>query len=117
MRQPVTPSSRGFARSMRSDATKAENLLWQSLRNRQLDGLKFKRQVPLDGYILDFVCYEARLIIEVDGSQHADSQRDVLRDRHFEGQGFRVLRFWNDEVEINTNAVCLAILQVANARC
>ncbi|WP_395383976.1 endonuclease domain-containing protein [Mesorhizobium sp. UC22_110] len=57
---------------MRADATKAETLLWQALRNRQLNGLKFKRQVPLDGYILDFVCFEAGLIIEVDGSQHAD---------------------------------------------
>ena len=113
MRQPVTPSSRGFARSMRADATKAESVLWQALRNRQLEGLKFKRQVPLDGCILDFVCFEARLIIEVDGSQHVDSQRDVSRDRHFEEQGFRVLRFWNDEVEKSTDAVCSAILQAA----
>ncbi|MFE0019307.1 endonuclease domain-containing protein [Mesorhizobium sp. NPDC059054] len=116
MRQPVTPSRRGFARSMRADATKAENILWQALRNRQLDGLKFKRQVPLDGYILDFVCFEARLIVEVDGSQHADSQRDIVRDRHFEKQGFGVRRFWNDEVEKNTDAVCLAILQAAKGR-
>jgi very-short-patch-repair endonuclease len=85
---------------MRADATKVENVLWQALRNRQLEGLKFKRQVPLEGYILDFVCFEVRLIIEVDGSQHSDSQRDIVRDRHFEGQGFRVLRFWNDEVEV-----------------
>ncbi|WP_054312007.1 DUF559 domain-containing protein [Mesorhizobium sp. 1M-11] len=116
MRQPVTPSSRGFARSMRADATKAENVLWQTLRNRQLEGLKFKRQVPLEGYILDFVCFEVRLIIEVDGSQHADSQRDVARDRHFEELGFRILRFWNDEVEQNIDAVCLAILQAAKGR-
>jgi very-short-patch-repair endonuclease len=98
---------------MRADATKAENVLWQALRSRQLEGLKFKRQVPLDGYILDFVCFEARLIIEVDGSQHADSLQDGVRDRHFEGQGFRVLRFWNDEVERNTDAVCSGILQAS----
>ncbi|WP_054312010.1 DUF559 domain-containing protein [Mesorhizobium sp. 1M-11] len=116
MRQPVTPSHRGFARTMRVDATKAENVLWQALRNRQLEGLKFKRQVPLDGYILDFVCFEVRLIVEVDGSQHAESQRDVIRDRHFEGQGFQVLRFWNDEVEQNIDAVCSAILQAAKGR-
>jgi very-short-patch-repair endonuclease len=72
---------------MRSDATKAENMLWQALRNRQLEGLKFKRQAPLDGYILDFVCFEARLIVEVDGGQHSGSTRDVRRDRHFESQG------------------------------
>ncbi|WP_054311987.1 DUF559 domain-containing protein [Mesorhizobium sp. 1M-11] len=98
---------------MRADATKAENVLWQALRNRQLDGLKFKRQVPLDGYILDFVCFEVRLIVEVDGSQHAESQTDGIRDRHFEEQGFRILRFWNDEVEHNIDAVCSAILQAA----
>lgn len=101
---------------MRDDATKAENILWQALRNRQLNGLKFKRQVPLDGYILDFVCFEIRLIVEVDGSQHADSRQDIVRDRHFKEQGFRVLRFWNDEVEKNTDAVCLAILEAAKGR-
>jgi len=101
---------------MRADATKAETLLWQALRNRQLNGLKFKRQVPLDGYILDFVCFEAGLIIEFDGSQHADSQADVVRDRHFEEQGFHILRFWNDEVEKNPDAVCSAILQAAKGR-
>ena len=116
MRQPVRPSHRGFARSMRTDATKAENMLWQALRNRQLNGLKFKRQVPLDGYILDFACFEARLIIEVDGSQHADSQGDVARDRHFEMRGFRILRFWNEEVERNLDAVCEAILLAADGR-
>ena len=84
---------------MRTDATKAETLLWQALRNKQLEGLKFKRQVPLDGYILDFVCFEARLIVEVDGGQHSESRRDAARDRHFETQGFRTIRFWNDEIE------------------
>ncbi|WP_395383974.1 endonuclease domain-containing protein [Mesorhizobium sp. UC22_110] len=116
MRQPVTPSRRGFARSMRADATKAENILWQALRNRQLDRLKFKRQVPLDGYILDLACFEVKLIVEVDGSQHADSQQDGVRDRHFEGQGFGILRFWNDEVEKNIDAVCLAVRQAAKGR-
>ncbi|WP_342585819.1 MULTISPECIES: endonuclease domain-containing protein, partial [unclassified Mesorhizobium] len=116
MRQPVRPSHRGFARSMRAHATKAETMLWQALRNRQLNGLKFKRQVPLDGFILDFVCFEARLIIEVDGSQHADSQGDVVRDRHFEAHSFRILRFWNEEVERNLDAVCEAILQETKGR-
>lgn len=98
MRQTVPPPHRSFARAMRSDATKAENLLWQALRNRKLEGLKFRRQVPLDGYILDFVCFEARLIVEVDGGQHSQSARDAVRDRHFESKGFRTLRVWNDEV-------------------
>ncbi len=98
---------------MRTDATKAETLLWQALRNKQLEGLKFKRQVPLDGYILDFVCFEARLIVEVDGGQHSELRRDAARDRHFETQGFRTIRFWNDEIERNLDAVCLAILSEA----
>ncbi len=95
---------------MRADATRAENMLWQALRNKQLEGLKFKRQAPLDGYILDFVCFEAMLIVEVDGGQHGESRRDAERDRHFAAQGFRTLRFWNDAVERDLDAVCRAIL-------
>ncbi|WP_127521235.1 DUF559 domain-containing protein [Mesorhizobium sp. Z1-4] len=110
MRQRVPPTHRRFAREMRADSTKAENLLWQALRNKQLEGLKFKRQVPMDGYIVDFVCFDARLIVEVDGSQHAESQRDAARDSHFAAQGFRTLRFWNDEVERNLDSVCRTIL-------
>ena len=97
---------------MRADATRAENVLWQALRNRQLEGLKFRRQAPLDGYIVDFVCFDARLIIEVDGSQHAGSQADVERDAHFQSQGFRTVRFWNDEVEKDVDAVCQRILSL-----
>ncbi|BCH54594.1 DNA methyltransferase [Agrobacterium vitis] len=95
---------------MRSDATLAENMLWKALRNRQLEGFKFKRQVPLDGYILDFVCFDARLIIEVDGHQHAENDYDEVRDQHFVSQGFRVLRLWNGEVEQHLDAICLTIL-------
>ncbi len=88
MRQAVPPRRRTFARKMRADSTKAENVLWQALRNKQLGGLKFKRQVPLDGYILDFVCFEARLIVEVDGGQHSESSRDAVRDRHLPARFF-----------------------------
>ncbi|MDQ6436163.1 DUF559 domain-containing protein [Mesorhizobium sp. LHD-90] len=116
MRQSVPPLHRKFARAMRADATKAENILWQALRNKQLEGLKFKRQVPLDGFILDFVCFEARLILEVDGGQHSESSRDVTRDRHFETQGFLTLRFWNDDVTKNIDGVCYQILLEAKAR-
>ncbi len=113
MRQRVPSRHRTFARGMRADSTKAENLLWQALRNKQLEGLKFRRQVPLDGYILDFVCFEARLIVEVDGGQHSESVRDMVRDRHFEAKGFRILRAWNDEVERNIDGVCATILHEA----
>jgi very-short-patch-repair endonuclease len=116
LRKPVPPPHRAFARAMRADATKAENVLWQALRNKQLEGLKFKRQEPLDGYVLDFVCFEARLIVEVDGGQHSESASDAARDRHFEAAGFRVLRCWNDEVLKGIDAVCLMILGEAQGR-
>ena len=110
MHRKVPDPHRHFAKTMRADATMAENLLWQAVRNRQLEGFKFKRQVPLDGYILDFVCFEARLIVEVDGGQHSESEKDAVRDRHVEMKGLRTLRFWNDEVVQNINGVCLTIL-------
>ncbi|MDI6026068.1 DUF559 domain-containing protein [Corticibacterium sp. UT-5YL-CI-8] len=116
MRQVVPPKHRGFARSMRADPTKAENVLWQALRNKQLEGLKFKRQVPLDGYVLDFVCFEERLILEVDGSQHAQSESDLMRDRHFAALGFKILRFWNDDVLKNLDGVCQTILHETGLR-
>ena len=116
MRQRIPPTHRTFARAMRADSTKAENVLWQALRAKQLGGLKFKRQVPLDGFILDFVCFESKLIVEVDGGQHSESERDAARDRHFEAAGFLVLRCWNDEVLENLDGVCSAILHEARGR-
>jgi very-short-patch-repair endonuclease len=116
MRYQPPDSHRSRARAMRKDATKAENLLWQALRRNQLEGLTFRRQYPLDGYILDFVCFEARLIIEVDGGQHSESVPDAVRDKHFEKQGFKTLRFWNDEVVKNLDGVCLTILHEARRK-
>ncbi|MGY5779133.1 endonuclease domain-containing protein [Rhizobium sp. LEGMi135b] len=110
MRRDVPDRLRQFAKAMRSDATKTENMLWQALRRSQLEGFKFKRQVPIDGYILDSVCFEARLIIGVDGAQHAESSKDKERDMHFSNQGFRTLRVWNHEVMTNLDGVCLTIL-------
>ncbi len=95
---------------MRADATRAENRLWQVLRAKQLGGFKFRRQVPVDGYILDFVCFEVRLIVEVDGYQHAESEHDARRDAWFIAEGFRVLRVWNGDVEDNLDGVCALIL-------
>ncbi len=95
---------------MRADPTTPEAMLWRALRDRQLAGAKFRRQVPLRGYILDFVCFEARLIIEVDGAQHGDSLHDLNRDALFRGEGFRILRFWNDEVLQRLDDVCRHIL-------
>ncbi|UXN64314.1 DUF559 domain-containing protein [Phyllobacterium sp. A18/5-2] len=101
---------------MRKDPTLAENILWQALRNRQLNGLKFKRQLPYDRYILDFICLESRLIIELDGDQHSDSIADSSRDAHFARLGYKTLRFWNDEIVTNLDGACSQILHEANVR-
>lgn len=105
------PVDRHFAKGMRTNATDAERKLWSMLRAGRLGGLKFKRQVPIDGYILDFVCFEARLIIEADGGQHSESSRDARRDQHFIEQGFRTLRFWNSDILTNPDGVWLAVEQ------
>jgi len=107
---------RRYARAMRVDATRAENLLWQALRGSRLEGFKFRRQVPLDGYIVDFVCYAARLIVEVDGGQHSENPKDEARDAHFAREGFEMLRFWNNEVETNLDGVCDHILHHLQGR-
>ncbi len=86
------------ARTLRSNPTDAERRLWQGLRGRQMDGFKFRRQMPLGPYIVDFVCLEARLVIEVDGGQHQGSQKDQARDAWLTAEGYRVLRFWDHEV-------------------
>jgi very-short-patch-repair endonuclease len=86
------------ARVMRKAATPAETALWYLLRDRRFTGHKFRRQVPIGHYIADFLCFTDRLIIEVDGSQHAENDGDEARTRWLEAQGFRVLRFWNREI-------------------
>ena len=94
------------ARELRNNPTEAERALWKHLRLRQLAGQKFRRQVPLGGYIVDFVCIEKRLIIEVDGGQHSETaDTDAERTAWLEARGFRVLRFWNHEVLGDTEAV------------
>ncbi|MGX5843864.1 endonuclease domain-containing protein [Mesorhizobium sp. ArgA1] len=108
--QPVTPAKRSFARSLRRDMTEAESRLWQELRDRRLDRIKFRRQMPVGKYIADFACPEARLIVEIDGSQHADSDSDLARGSELKARGFRVLRFWNDDVLKDLNAVCDTII-------
>ena len=82
------------------------------LRSRQLAGLKFRRQVPIGGYIADFVCLYPRVIVECDGDQHADSVYDEARDAWFRSQGFRVFRFWNKESLEETEGVLETLLQL-----
>ena len=93
-----------IAKILRKRPTDAEKLMWRHLRGKQLEGFKFRRQEPIGNYVADFVCYEKRIIVEVDGSQHC-SEKDHERDRWFEGQGFKVIRFWNSEVLKNTEGV------------
>lgn len=103
---------RARARELRKDPTDAERLLWRRLRYWQLDGCKFRRQQPLGPYIVDFVCLQRRLVIELDGGQHAEeSDHDTLRDDWLRSQSFTVLRFWNNDVIQNTDAVVEKILE------
>ena len=104
------------ARSLRRQDTSAEADLWSALRSCRLDGMKWKRQVPFGPYILDFLCRDARLVVEVDGGQHADQiAYDARRTAYLERCGLRVLRFWNSDVLTNRDGVCLSILNAADA--
>ena len=101
-----------FARQLRVNQTDAETILWNRIRNRQIDGHKFVRQKPIENYICDFVCREKMIVIEVDGGQHNESAKDVIRDRRLAEAGYKVLRFWNNDVLGNIDGV-LAMIQTA----
>jgi len=100
-----------FQKQLRSFQTNAEHRLWYYLRNRHFQGFKFRRQQAIQGYIVDFVCLETKLIIELDGGQHLDQQAyDEARTRILQKEGFRVLRFWNNEVFTNVEGVLEVIM-------
>ena len=107
--------SREQAKALRKDMTDAERRLWYLLRAHRFQGFKFKRQVPIGPFVIDFACMGQKLLIEVDGGQHADNDADARRTKWLEGRGFRVLRFWNNEVLKNTDAVLEVILSAAAA--
>jgi len=110
--------SPAIVKTLRKNMTDSERLLWNHLRAKQLAGLKFRRQEPIDRYIVDFVCYEKKLIIEVDGGQHAEEkEKDIVRDNWFRQQGFQVLRFWNFEVLDNIEGVLEVILKTITPSC
>jgi type I restriction enzyme M protein len=103
------------ARELRSGQTDAEALLWRLLRDRST-GFKFRRQHLVENYVLDFYCHELKLAIELDGSQHADQkEKDDLRTRYLAGQGIRVLRFWNNDILLQTESVVAALWQEMNS--
>src|ERR1043166_1136415 len=108
---PLSPKGRGWlgrrpsrergmsltqAKKLRSNMTDAERRLWYRLRAHRFDGHKFKRQIPVGPYVVDFACLGRKVVIEVDGGQHADSRSDIARDTYLRDQGFQVLRFWNN---------------------
>ena len=93
------------ARRLRRDSTDAEGSLWYRLRSRRLGGHKFVRQEPIGPFTVDFICREARLVIEVDGGQHADNPRDAVRDKWLTDRNYRILRFWNNDVLGNMSGV------------
>ena len=103
------------AKGTRSGATEAEHRLWQILRARRFAGFKFRRQVPIDFCIADFVCFDRRLIVEVDGAQHAGSAGDAGRDAYLTGHGFRVVRVWNNDLFSNEDGVIAMILAALRA--
>ena len=111
---PHVDLSLGRSRDLRRRQTDAEAALWRHLRRRGLVGLKFRRQHPIHGYIVDFFCSEARLAVELDGGQHAEAfARDVLRTQELERRGIRVVRFWNTDVLREPLAVLQRILEEA----
>lgn len=109
------------ARTLRKNQTNVEQLLWKKLRNRQLLGHKFRRQFPIEPYIVDFVCLELKLIIELDGGQHAEQMDyDQQRSLYLQQRGFKVIRFWNNEIIENIEGVLealrLAILERSDSK-
>ena len=106
------------ARALRAKSTDAERRLWYYLRDRRLSGYRFRRQVPIGRFVVDFVCMRARLIVELDSGQHADSALDDLeRTRCLARAGYHVIRFWNDEALQRTEAVLESILEALIQAC
>jgi len=114
------PTKTKLARKLRRTQSNAEAIFWREVRGRLLGGFKFRRQVPIDKFITDFVCESAKLIIELDGHQHADTKdADLARTAILETKGYRVIRFWNHDVYDNLEGVMievLAELELANNR-
>jgi very-short-patch-repair endonuclease len=108
--RPTSKRIRDFARKMRRQPTDAETKMWRLLRDRRLAQFKFRRQVPFQNFILDFVCFEKRLVVEIDGSQHADSGRDTAREAILLAEGFRIARYWNNDVLQRNTSVLEDIL-------
>ena len=108
-------AKQAFAKHLRKNSTDVEKKLWAALRGRKFEEYKFRRQVPIGKYIVDFVCLERRLIAELDGSQHEGSAHDAMRDAWLKSQHFRILRFWNIDINQALDGTLLAILDALKA--
>ena len=106
---------RQFTKTLRQNMTDAEQLLWRHLRAHRMDGQKFRRQQPIGPYIVDFVHFGRRLIVEADGGQHVASDHDATRDAWLRNHGFALLRFWNNDILHNTDAVLESIWNAVHA--
>ncbi|MFY9814303.1 MAG: endonuclease domain-containing protein [Dehalococcoidales bacterium] len=109
------PNNSGIAKQLRNSETEAEKFLWTLLRAKKLNGVKFRRQAPIGVYVVDFVSFEKKLIIEIDGGQHSaekNKEYDGIRTRWLESQGFRVIRFWNNDISQNIDGVITRITEV-----
>ena len=108
----IDPDTKSRSRDLRRNMTNAERHLWNRIRQRQLPEHKFRRQHPIGPYIVDFACLAARLVVEVDGGQHAEQQDyDLRRDNYIRKSGFRVLRFWNNQILTHADDVLAEILR------
>ncbi len=106
---------RDFTKTLRQNLTDAEQRLWFHLCAHRMAGQKFRRQQPIGPYIVDFVHFGARLIVEADGGQHADAARDLVRDAWLRSQGFQLVRFWNNDILQRTDVVLEAIWAAVEA--
>jgi len=117
MKRRPSPGAHARARRLRRDMTEAERCIWRMLRLQQMSGYKFRRQVPLGRYIADFVCQDARLIVEIDGGQHDPaSSAEIARSEFLRREGYSILRFWNNEVLTNLDGVCTVIAAALGER-
>ena len=113
-RRNTSPAVRARAKMLRTEQTPAERMLWRVLRDRAVNGLKFRRQHPLDGFVLDFFCAEAKLCVELDGGIHdGQRERDAERTAQLEARGLRVIRFRNEEVIDDISSVLTRIAKAA----
>jgi very-short-patch-repair endonuclease len=104
-----------YAKNLRKKPTRAEAILWSKLKAKQIEGVKFRRQQPIDNFIVDFVSFEKRIVIELDGGQHKlNKNKDSERDRMLTESGFKVLRFWNNEIFENLNGILEVIRQLCS---